>query len=415
MDGMRLLLDDLRDVEMIDRDEQARLARHYAETGDQESRHKLILSCAPWAIAVAKKFGYVGHRNRLDQTELCSMALHGLIEAVDCYNPDRGALTGWVDWYVRRVILKYLEEDAEVIHIPNYTKDTTKITDHRKRQVQAVKQGVVSLSQVIRSEGGEVLTLEDVLQAPDEVDKAAAMDLATKKEWLVRNLARLPEREQYVMRSRLAGETLQALADILNITRERVRQIEVDARGKLIEWAKHPEEEPEMAGADTKLTDVLKNLTLDMVVQAEREADDEFTKVESKLTAELQQLRETHKCQLKSLGILRQSVLARLGQAAKVRREPTSKATNITRVIDYLRSNGPASPKQIAEALSLPVSAASSAISNARPAIEKTGRLWKLSSAQLVDSPGADDEHCHCAEETFGHAADAQMVVGSHI
>lgn len=78
----------------------------------------------------------------------------------------------------------------------------------------------------------ELLSLQDILDVPSEHDE----DEGIIKDTIYKTLKRLPNKEEMIIRLRMADFTLEEVGKVLDLTRERIRQIEAKALRKL----KHP-------------------------------------------------------------------------------------------------------------------------------------------------------------------------------
>jgi len=255
MDCLGITIKDVKEnYKQLSRDEQVSLARRWRDNKDYDAREKLILSVLPWAIRLAQQF-YVKADKKGKSTvqldELISVSFEGVIHAVDKFDPEMGCmLTTYVSWWARQKMRLYLSNNWSDIHVPAYLLkhikefselgiddelDVTCSSEQRKvvcalRAVHSVQSlsGLYDVDGVLYLHSNVFLSTEkNPLQ--NVIDKE---DLA----FLEDCIARLNPRKQFIMRERLRGQTLKQVGEVLGITREGVRQLQVSAEKELTEY-----------------------------------------------------------------------------------------------------------------------------------------------------------------------------------
>jgi len=202
----------------------------------------------------------------MDLLDLIQEGNLGLEHAVDKFDWRRGfKFSTYATFWIRQAIGRALADSSRTIRVPSHVREVYSLIDQsteklaaeldRQPTVEEVAQlsGVsaervalvrqhrrplVSLSTPLDNEGdtelGEVIPDEG---AVSPFDAAAA---ALEKQALVEQLRRLEEREETVLRARFGIDgqpmTLAEIGEMMGVTRERVRQIEARALGKL----RHP-------------------------------------------------------------------------------------------------------------------------------------------------------------------------------
>jgi len=239
VDPVKILLNDLRRCPKLSRVEINALNEKRLE-GDAEARRQLIECCLPWAVKYAGRFSC----GKVDYAELVSLAIEGLIAAVDRFDHDKGSLTAIVAWMVRKSILKYLRVDRWAIRLPYYimAKQTKPLSRRRQRCLDCAKrvmEGIRSLDDVRDRMHHDSLfensqPWESCLEYEDNpLDTLIAQEDGDVQDARCELINSLPDRGREVITRRMRGETLTSIAPSLGISKERVRQIEAQALKQL--------------------------------------------------------------------------------------------------------------------------------------------------------------------------------------
>ncbi|MGE3180348.1 MAG: RNA polymerase sigma factor RpoD/SigA [Phycisphaerae bacterium] len=227
------------------------------------ARDRMIQANLRLVISVAKHF-----RNRgLPMEDLVNEGNVGLVNAVDRFDPTVGSRFStyagyWIDQAIRRAV----QSAQQIIHIPSYLMEQIghmkltmnaleeklerqpsirEVAEHMEitpRKARAITQAIRACTGRTAMNGANgddriAETVEDTrTPAPHEgVFTEADADFVHKM------LDRITEREAYVLKLRYGLEksgkklTLKEIGEVVGLTRERVRQIEKEAKGKLEE------------------------------------------------------------------------------------------------------------------------------------------------------------------------------------
>ncbi len=273
-------LAEIRKFPMLEKDEEYMLAKRFAEHEDPDAAHKLITSHLRLVAKIA--MGYRGYG--LPIGEVISEGNVGLMQAVKKFDPEKGfRLATYAMWWIRASIQEYVLRSWSLVKIGttaaqkklffNLRKIKGQIEavddgDLRPEQVEhiATKLGVTNddvISMNRRMSGGEASLNAPMSKDADGggewqdwlVDDNAVnpeMKLANEDEYdqrmglLETALATLNEREQHILTERRLKDnpaTLEDLSQVYNVSRERVRQIEVRAFEKLQKAMKRMDKE----------------------------------------------------------------------------------------------------------------------------------------------------------------------------
>jgi RNA polymerase sigma factor for flagellar operon FliA len=230
----------------------------YRKTGDQSLRDRLILTYAPLVKYVAGRLGS-GLPAHVDEGDLVSYGLLGLIGAIERYEPDRdvkfetyaiarikGAIIDELramDWVPRSVRSRAREIERAIGELE------AKLGEAPTDEQIAAKVGITvaeledSLTDIARSSiaaldelwtvsggDGDQVALIDTIEDEDAPDPQNALSQTEVKEAIADAIARLPEREKLVVTLYYYEElTLREIGEVLGVTESRVSQLHTKA------------------------------------------------------------------------------------------------------------------------------------------------------------------------------------------
>jgi RNA polymerase primary sigma factor len=227
----------------------------------RRAREEMVTAHLRLVVAIAKK--YRG-RSSLDLLDLIQEGNMGLMHAVEKFNYRRGVkVSTYAVWWIRQAMARAIADQGRTIRIPVHMAETaTKVLRERRKlyqkegrdpaaeevaarsgipvarveQVLTMVQDPVSLDVPIGEDGDA--TLGDLIEATDAVDPHAAAEGSALAQSVAEALAQLTPREQQILRMRFGiggttDHTLEEVGKVFGVTRERIRQIEAKALGKL--------------------------------------------------------------------------------------------------------------------------------------------------------------------------------------
>jgi len=266
--GLNRYMQEIRRFPMLEPEEEFMLAKRWVDHQDRDAAHKLVTSHLRLAAKIA--MGYRGYG--LPQAEVISEANVGLMQAVKRFDPDKGfRLATYAMWWIRASIQEYILRSWSLVKLGttsaqkklffNLRKAKTKIGaleegDLRPENVAQIARdlnvtedeviamnrrlssGDSSLNATIGSEEGasswqDWLEDEDADQAGDYAERD---EFEMRRELLMEAMEVLNDRERDVLSQRRLSEepvTLEDLSQRYDVSRERIRQIEVRAFEKL--------------------------------------------------------------------------------------------------------------------------------------------------------------------------------------
>ncbi len=266
--GLNRYMQEIRRFPMLEPEEEFMLAKRWVDHQDRDAAHKLVTSHLRLAAKIA--MGYRGYG--LPQAEVISEANVGLMQAVKRFDPDKGfRLATYAMWWIRASIQEYILRSWSLVKLGttsaqkklffNLRKAKTKIGaledgDLRPENVARIARelnvtedevismnrrlsgGDSSLNATIGNEDGAA-SWQDWLEdegADQAGDYAERDELELRRGLLTEAMDVLNERERDVLTQRRLSEdpvTLEDLSQRYDVSRERIRQIEVRAFEKL--------------------------------------------------------------------------------------------------------------------------------------------------------------------------------------
>ena len=227
-----------------------------------ESIDLMIKSNLRLVIAISKHYAHRG----LALSDLVEEGNVGLIRAAQGFDPAQGArFSTYASWWIKQAIKRTLINSQQAIHIPAYMVELiarwkietrkfeadnsrpptilelSKVMGIPVRKLNIVKKAITaynSPNQAPKSIGGEEPNFNDLFT--DTRNSGPEEKISSREDFsvILKLLDSIDHRDAHVLRLRFGLEgqeplTLKEVGDQVGLTRERVRQIEVDALKKL--------------------------------------------------------------------------------------------------------------------------------------------------------------------------------------
>ena len=255
-DAIRQYLKEIGWHALLTADQEKALARRGAK-GEQEAYTRLVEANLRLVVSIAKDYTGLG----MPLLDLVQEGNLGLMRAAPKFDPDRGfRFSTYATWWIRQTIRRALTQRTYPIHIPVHVvelifrlkritrqlyqelgrepkvEEVARVAHIRVARVielQAIAEAPLSLDEPL-FDGEDDHDLSDVLANPSANAPAEALVNQARLDQLASALPQLKERERQVLELRYGlfdgrSHTLEEVGMHFSVTRERIRQIEVQA------------------------------------------------------------------------------------------------------------------------------------------------------------------------------------------
>ena len=267
--GLNRYMQEIRKFPMLEPEEEYMLAKRWVDHEDTEAAHKMVTSHLRLAAKIA--MGYRGYG--LPQAEVISEANVGLMQAVKRFDPEQGfRLATYAMWWIRASIQEYILRSWSLVKLGTTSAQKKLFFNLRKakNRIGALEEGDLrpenvariatdlgvtetevismnrrlsggdaSLNATVSADGEGAAQWQDWLEdesANTAADYEANDELDARRALMAEAMAVLNDREKDILMQRRLSEetiTLEDLSSQYDVSRERIRQIEVRAFEKL--------------------------------------------------------------------------------------------------------------------------------------------------------------------------------------
>lgn len=257
--ALEAYLRDINRMALLTAEEEKELARK-VQKGEKKARDHMILSNLRLVVSIAKD-----HVNRgLSLLDLIEEGNLGLLKAVERFDPERGCrFSTYATWWIKQAVRRGLVNTSKTVRIPSYMVElickwknaTVDLAGRLGRQptmeevaeaLNVPKESIGIIKRAMRaSRTGNRISLDMIRENNDPLEDPKSprpeevllseCDREQVRDLLAHNIG---EREAKILRMRYGLDnntpmTLKQIGEKVNLTRERVRQIENEVLRKL--------------------------------------------------------------------------------------------------------------------------------------------------------------------------------------
>ncbi len=259
---LQLYLKQINEVDLLTAEEEKRLGWRIINDNDHEAKDRMIQANLRLVVSIGKNYVHRG----LPLSDLIEEGNLGLIRAVEGFDPAQGArFSTYASWWIKQAIKRTLINAVQPIHIPAYMVEliarwkeaTRRIEDELGRpptneelasamEVPAKKLNIIRRAmkafhappQAPTGEDGETIDFADLFVDRDQEQPEDTISRNEEFQLILELLGAIDERDARVLKLRFGLEgqeplTLKQIGHEVGLTRERVRQIEVEALQRL--------------------------------------------------------------------------------------------------------------------------------------------------------------------------------------
>ncbi len=260
-DVTQLYLNEIGATALLKPDEELRLSRA-SRAGDFESRQRMIEANLRLVVSIAKHYQHRG----VPFDDLIEEGNLGLIHSLEKFDPERGfRFSTYATWWIRQNIERAIMNQSRTIRLPVHVVKELNLVLRALRKFESEEEDdphrdVIAVANLLDKPIDEVrqvlrfnerttsldapldidpdLTVADAIADDQSIDPERQFEHAEVEQYVADWVAQLSDKQRLVIERRygLNGfevSTLERLADELGVTRERVRQIQIEALAQL--------------------------------------------------------------------------------------------------------------------------------------------------------------------------------------
>tara|TARA_Y100000588_G_scaffold249042_1_gene263561 strand:+ start:210 stop:1097 length:888 start_codon:yes stop_codon:yes gene_type:complete len=273
-------------VGLLEAEHELDLARRWRDEGDEHALHEMVTAYIRLVVSIATKFRSYG----LPLGDMVQEGCIGLMQAAARFEPEREVrFSTYASWWIRSSIQNFILRNWSIVRTGTTAAQKSLFFNLRRIKAQIERTESRRIDDDMRSKIATALKVSerdvDVMSArllandkslndpvgesedgefqdfipadaasPEDI-AMATRDAQVRSNWIEQAMQNLTQREQTIIRERRLvekGVTLAVLGERLGISKERVRQIEHEALGKIKESITRNVGDPVMAGLITR-------------------------------------------------------------------------------------------------------------------------------------------------------------------
>jgi len=260
---LQLYLEEINATPLLTADQEKELARRIIHHSDPEARDRMIRSNLRLVVNIAKKYSKRG----MPLSDLIEEGNLGLLRAVEGFDPEIGSrFSTYASWWIKQTIKRALINSVQPIHIPAYMvemiarwkqasleleeqlgrsptlDEMSQALEMPPRKVKIVRRAVNAFTAPAQMPAGDdAWSLSELLEDERTPRPEEVIFNADELQTIRQLMNEIDGREAEVLRLRFGLDmeqplTLKEIGKKIGLTRERIRQIEKEALGKLNEF-----------------------------------------------------------------------------------------------------------------------------------------------------------------------------------
>ncbi|NSX01242.1 MAG: RNA polymerase factor sigma-32 [Deltaproteobacteria bacterium TMED58] len=258
-------LTEISNYEILSREEEAKYAQEYRDSGDLQSARKLITANLKFVVKIAMEYRNYG----LNLMDVIQEGNLGLMQAVTKFDPTkRYRLISYGVWWIRAYIQNFIMKNWSLVKIGTtqgqrklfykirsakslYNSGNLSLEEYYQKLSTDLKVSIKEIKEMDQRMGGKDYSLDEEIKSEEKQTKIEflpsgadsqediVIESQQRKELessLKEAIETLNERESFIIKNRLLSDqqvTLEKLGKKFKISRERVRQIEKTAIKKI--------------------------------------------------------------------------------------------------------------------------------------------------------------------------------------
>ncbi len=257
--NLETYLNEIGQVPLLDEQEEKELARRVQE-GDEEAREKMVTANLRLVVNEAKKYTDYG----LPLHDLIEEGNMGLLKAVERFDPERGTrFSTYATWWIRQAIRRALTNKSKTVRIPAYMvqiisdfksirdelsqrwmrdptfSEVAEEMDLSAKKLKILRKALDADHGTVQSNNIDIIWDRDVFESDEDLNLPEEVVIKESEvERLYEMLDVITKRQADILRMRYGLEskrpmTLEQIGNKMDLTRERIRQLEKEALEKL--------------------------------------------------------------------------------------------------------------------------------------------------------------------------------------